>query len=171
MISFGSGPSEILALTGKVGAYPQSYPMGLGGPPIDTMPQYGMPMGVKALRHQIQLIHTLGLTQSQHQKVWSIVNESRSKIRQQILALHQGRQQLRAMASSSIDQSKINELANSQGQVVSSLIKLRGQIAIQIRSVLTDEQKVRLSKIIANSSGNNQNIFRQYRPNIMQPVQ
>jgi|GEM_PF-4037360 len=95
----------------------------------------------------LQFLETLDLSKQQREKIWSIQDDIRPKMRTNRLALSEGRKQLREIVNSDYDKNKIKKLANKQGTVITAIIMLKTEMRYRINSVLTEEQSKQFKKI------------------------
>jgi Spy/CpxP family protein refolding chaperone len=108
-----------------------------------------MPFGNQMVKI-FQMMESLELSQAQRKEIWSILDKKRPQMRTHMIALFEGRKQLRKLTTNELDENKLNKLAKIQGQIITKLIVLRAQTRSQIRSILTPEQRSKLLEKISN---------------------
>ena len=102
------------------------------------------------IRHRLQMMESLELSQSQREEIWSILDESRPQIRSHMSSLLDGRRQLREILNNGYDKAVVRQLAEAQGKAIADIIVLRTQTRSRVRALLTPDQQVKLSELRAN---------------------
>lgn len=108
-----------------------------------------MPFGNQMMKI-FQMMESLELNETQREEIWAILDKKRPQMRTHMVSLFEGRKQLRELATTALDENKLNNLAKTQGQTIAKLIVLRAQTRSEIRSILTPEQRSKLLEKISN---------------------
>ncbi len=96
----------------------------------------------------MRALHQLDLSEQQRQQVKQIIKSSKSERKTIAKQMAAGKSQMaRLLDTDKLDKSAVDALATRQSQLVKQMILHKADLFSQVRSVLNDEQRIKLSNM------------------------
>ena len=104
-----------------------------------------------------RLMQELNLTQEQMQRLDALQQQSKKQMEQPRQALRQARQDLANLMASNADENAIRAKHNQLQQLQQQMANVRFQNMLEMRKVLTPEQRQRFAQLMQQRRGNSPN--------------
>jgi len=111
----------------------------------------------RGVSHRSRLMQELNLTQEQMQRLDALHQQSKKQMEQPRQALRQAKQDLANLMASNADENAIRAKHNQLQQLQQQMANVRFQNMLEMRKVLTPEQRQRFAQLMQQRRGNSRN--------------